>query len=89
MDEWACEKINVLWARDLLHPSLKEENKNTLKEMASSKSRFLFYGCKMSRFPRDHNGLQPSSDSGSSCKMFSSVMSPNGRKGQAHRKVFI
>jgi hypothetical protein len=51
----------------------KRKRKN-INEIISSKSKFVFYGCKMSRWLQDYHSFQSCANNASSCRLFNGAV---------------
>jgi hypothetical protein len=70
--------LNMTLVRDFYIFPCKRKRKNIKKKIISSKSKFVFYGCKMFRWRQDYHSFQPCANSASLCGMFNSSVSPTG-----------
>jgi hypothetical protein len=74
--------------RDFYTFPCKRKRKN-FRKIIISKSKFVFYGCKMFRWLQDYHSFQPCANTASLYRMFNSAVSAYRRKSQAHGRLLV
>jgi hypothetical protein len=93
LPEWSrhitlAKGLNMCLNRDFYIFPCKRKRKN-FRKIIISKSKFVFYGCKMFRWLQDYHSFQPCANTASLYRMFNSAVSAYRRKSQAHGRLLV